>query len=95
MPNGGKSDDQFAMDPKYYPLINGAAFGRLMSGRASRVKQNAVVAQVFIGVPYAQIVDQMPEHEGFIREMEVSFISAMEDVFSEQKIKNLIIRPRK
>ena len=93
MPSGPASDNQFVGDQ--YPDINGVIFGRLMAGRATRVPQTATVAQIFVGVPYAQKVDESPKHKGYLNDMEVSFISAMEDVFAEPRIRNLIIKPRK
>lgn len=98
MPKGGASDNQFALPEdagRYYPDIEGAIYGRLMAGRATRVPQTATVAQIFVGVPYAQKVDEDPKHKGYLNDMEVSFMSAMEDVFAEPRIRNLIIRPRK
>lgn len=97
MQGGPASDAQFA-DPdisnveRYYPRIVGSTFGRLLAGRATRVSQRPIVAQLFIGAPYAQEVNEMPEHDGYIEDMQVRFISAIEDVFAEQRIKNLIIR---
>lgn len=81
--------------PRYYPEIEGASFGRLMAGRASQIKPNAISAQMFIGAPHAQHVNMLPDHEGYIETMQAEFISDIEDVFAEQKIRNLIIRPRK
>lgn len=52
-----------------YPEIRGYVEGRLVAGRASRVRQNGLVAQLFIGVPYAQKVNTTGgphgDHKGF------------------------------
>ena len=93
MPSGDASDHQFHGDQ--YPDINGVVYGRLMAGRATRVPQTATVAQIFVGVPYAQKVNEDPRHKDYLNDMEVSFFAAMQDVFAEPKIRNLIIEPRK
>lgn len=80
-----------------YERIVGQQFGALMAGRASRVKQTGTNAQMFIGVPYAEWVNEMPSHEGFIRELNVQFISYLEDYFelNNGRFRKLIVRPRK
>ena len=40
-----------------------------------------IKATVVIGVPYAEKVDNMPRHEGFIRELSNQFASDVEDYF--------------
>lgn len=80
-----------------YDRIIGQQFGILMAGRASRVAQKGTNAQMFIGVPYAQWVNEQPRHEGFINELNVQFISFLEDYFSINNgaFRNLLVRPRK
>lgn len=80
-----------------YDRIIGQQFGILMAGRASRVAQKGTNAQMFIGVPYAQWVNEQPRHEGFINELNVQFISFLEDYFSVNNgaFRNLLVRPRK
>ena len=80
-----------------YDRIIGQQFGILMAGRASRVAQKGTNAQMFIGVPYAQWVNEQPRHEGFINELNVQFISFLEDYFSINNgaFRNIIVRPRK
>lgn len=78
-----------------YSTIVGSSFGALTAGRATRVPEGAVSARLLIGVPYAQFVNEMEEHEGFINTLQSEFISDIRDVFAEQKIRNLIIRPKK
>ena len=80
-----------------YDRIVGQQFGILMAGRASRVAQKGTNAQMFIGAPYAQWVNEQPRHEGFINELNVQFISFLEDYFSINNgaFRNLLVRPRK
>lgn len=81
-----------------YGNIVGAQFGRLMMGRASRVSQDALAAQMTIGVPYAQFVDSNKaeghgDHSGYINDLQVDFISSMEGAILP--VRNFIFRPRK
>ena len=81
-----------------YDHIVGTTFGRLMAGRASRVNVPGTQGQMFIGVPYAQAVNETWQHEGFINDLQVDFISTIEDEFGPKGntfFRNLIVRPRK
>ena len=74
--------------------IDGSEWGLLVANRASRVLLGGVQARLVIGVPYAQKVDEMPEHEGYVREFEVDFASTMENALTYEfgRTKNLIIK---
>lgn len=56
-----------------YEDIRGYVEGRLAAGRATRVRQNALVAQMFIGAPYAQWLNTTGgphrDHQGFAFEL--------------------------
>lgn len=81
-----------------YDKIVGTVYGRITAARGSRVRQSGTVAQLFVGVPYAQRVNADWKHEGFLDEMNTQFISFMEDAFSPNGnyyFRNLIVRPRK
>lgn len=43
-----------------------------------------VWASISVGVPYAEKVDKMPSHEGYIRELSNQFASNVEDYFTER-----------
>jgi hypothetical protein len=43
-----------------------------------------VAATVVVGVPYADKVDQMPEHAGYMRELANQFASNVEDYFTKR-----------
>ena len=74
--------------------IDGAEWGARVANRASRVLLGGVQAKLVIGVPYAEKVDEMPEHEGYVREFETDFASTMENALTYEfgRTKNLIIR---
>lgn len=80
-----------------YDNIVGTVYGRITAARGSRVKQNGTVAQMFIGVPYAQSVNEYWRYEGFIENLNEYFIAAMEDAFSphgNEFFRNIIVKPR-
>lgn len=81
-----------------YDNIVGTVFGRTMAARANLPRQTGTNAQMFIGVPYAQAVDKQWQHEGYINELNVDFVSFLEDLFTMKGnyyFRNLIVRPRK
>lgn len=80
-----------------YDKIVGRQFGVLMAGRASRVKQSGTNAQMFIGVPYADKVNEMPRHEGFADELYAQFVSYLEGFFdlNNGRFRKLMVKPRK
>lgn len=81
-----------------YSNIVGAQFGRAMAAGTNRVRQHGTNAQMFIAVPYAQAVDNQWQHEGYINNLNVDFISYLEDLFvakGNPYFKNLIVKPRK
>lgn len=43
-----------------------------------------IAATVVVGVPYAEKVDQMPEHAGYVRELNNQFASNVEDYFTNR-----------
>ncbi len=75
-------------------IIDGTEWGLLVANRAAHVLLGGVQAKLVIGVPYAQKVDEMPEHAGYVHELEVDFASTMENALNYEfgRTKNLIIR---
>lgn len=60
-----------------YDNIRGYIEARLVAGRAGGVRQQGLQSQLFIGAPYAQKVNEMPEHSGFIENLQKDFVGAM------------------
>lgn len=83
-----------------YDKIVGYQFGRLFMGNYGRSVANrkGIVAQMTIGVPYAQYVDSKAvkgshgNHEGYINELQVSFITDVEDEIVN--VRDLIVKAR-
>lgn len=89
-----------------YNHIIGAQFGRLFIGRMGRVSQSAIVAQMGIGVPYAQYVDKggrvatdsdgntqgHGDHGGYIGYLQSEFEDAIN--LELDKVRNFVIRPK-
>lgn len=72
-----------AVDQKYHRrVINGHFEGIRVAMSAPRPRE--VTASLFIGVPYADAVNDYPQHAGYVERLEESFASEM-----ERKIKRL------
>ena len=77
-----------------YDNIVGAAFGRMAAVRSGRLNFPGVQAILVVGVPYAEKVDEMDTHQGYIKEFERDFASTMEGALQYEfgRTYNLIIR---
>lgn len=76
----------------HHGSIDGSAWGLLAATRGQYVFLPGLQAQLYIGVPYAEKVNEMPEHEGYVREFERDFATTIEDRF--RQIKNLVVRTK-
>ena len=63
--------------------VVGRDAGEIAAMSAQRVLHflPGTVASIFVGVPYADKVDDMPRHAGYIRELQNQFASSVEDYF--------------
>lgn len=89
----GASVNQYA---EGYGPINGHEWGITATSRGRYVFLPGLQAQLYIGVPYAAAVDEMPEHRGYVREFEKDFASTIEGVmnaeFGGNRGRNLYLR---
>ena len=77
---------------KSYGEISGEDWGALVARRGGHVFLGGVQAQLYIGVPYAEKVNRMPEHEGYVEEFQRDFASTIESRF--QEIRNIVVRTK-
>lgn len=83
-----------------YDRIVGAEWATLIAGRAEHTfwkGSKALQAQLLVGVPYAQKVNESPRHEGFLDELNAQFASYLEDQMTirSEGFKSRVIRPKK
>lgn len=76
--------------------IYGSDWARVVAQRGQYVFLPGTNAQMFIGVPYADTVNES-SHPGFMEDLQNYFVSFLEDYFAlnNDRFKNLIVRPRK
>lgn len=74
-------------------IINGYAWAQEVARRSQYVFLPGIQMRLVIGVPYANDVDRMPEHAGYIREFERDFGSTMTSI-AETRIKNIAFKDK-
>lgn len=81
---------------KRFGYIDGYEWGLTAANRGQYVFLPGLQAQLYIGVPYAEKVDEMPAHAGYVKEFERDFASTLEGVmnyeFSGSKSRNIYMR---
>ncbi len=79
---------------KKYGAIDGSEWGLIAASRGSHVFLPGLQAQLYIGGPYAEQVNEMREHEGYLRQMERDFASTIRNRMEYEfgHTRNLIIR---
>lgn len=77
--------------------IVGAAAGLAIARTAEMTPYSGTVAEMLIGVPYAEFVNEMASHEGYIEELETDFVDYIQEQFDKNNtlFKNLLVRPRR
>lgn len=80
-----------------YSRIVGSVFGAQMVRTAEMLPLSGTVGQMFIGAPYAEFVDNMASHDGYIEELENDFIDYIQEQFDKNNsmFRNLLVRPKK
>ena len=79
-----------------YRRIIGAVAGLEIARQAEMAPLSGTVGQMFIGVPYAEFVDEKASHEGYIEELENDFVDYIQEQFDKNNtmFRNLLVRPK-
>ena len=96
--NNGRTISIRQMDPaaiiaqhdETHDRIDGQVFGQMAAVRSARMGLPGLLAQLFIGVPYAEKVNEMDSHAGYVEVMQEDFVKYITGRL--EFMRNLVIR---